>query len=86
MVTFTLELSGSSWTEVLEGNRHIAFDLLAATPIEVYMTESAATPSAGVAGNMIQSFDENWDFQGTFDGGVQRIWLRGRNSIRGVRG
>lgn len=94
MVTFEQSLSTSVYTEILDGNSYLAFDILRTSngkAVEIYFNESDTAPTAG--GILVQPrFNEstilqNWDFEGEgFDNATQRVWVRGSGTIRGVRG
>ena len=87
MVTFELQLSETEWTEVLDGNGYLAFDCRAAKPVYFYMAESATPPDASAVGNVVRSWPENWDFVvSNVVAGTQRVWVRGQDTIIGVRG
>lgn len=83
MNTFELELTGD-WQEVLLGGSAIAFDLVAAVTIKVYLNEVATEPTND--GNPVRSWPNGWDFEMTgLQANVQRIWVKGNGIIRGVR-
>jgi hypothetical protein len=86
MQTFTVTLSDAAWTEILQGGSLVAFDVIPATAVEVLFTETAATPDASTKGNPVQTWPSGWDFEATgLNGGVQRVWAKGKGDIRGVR-
>jgi len=87
MNTFEQSLSPVEWTEILDGGEDVAFDLLDAVNVEVLFTESATQPDAATKGNAVKYWPDTWDFSalGMVAGG-QRIWVKGSNTIRGVRG
>lgn len=85
MKTFEASLSASTWTEVLDGKSSIAFDIVEARRVEVYLTETADDPGS-VTGSYVECWPNSWDFQATgLIPGVQRLWARGDVTIRGVR-
>lgn len=86
MQTFDLLLMSDAWTEVLQGSDFLAFDVLEATTVEVYFSETATLPADSAKGNQIASWPNDWDFEMSgLIAGTQRIWLRGNATIRGVR-
>lgn len=85
MISFEMDISPSEYTEVLQGASYIAFDVVQATQLEIYFTETAETPTA--TGTKVEAYPSTWDFEAAgLVGGVQRIWVRGQGKIRGVRG
>ena len=87
MNTFSVTLSDSAYTEVLGGFSTIAFDIKAQPAVTILFTETNDTPDPSTVGNNLRTWNDGWDFQGSgFEAGIQRIWLKGDNSIVGVRG
>lgn len=86
MQTFQITLSETTWTEIGFGYNLVAFDAIEANPgIEVYFTDTAADPG-DVSGNPVRSWGPGWDFSATgLEIDRQRLWVRGRGDIRGVR-
>lgn len=86
MNTFEQVLTDDAWVEVLNGGDFIAFDLLASKSIECLMTETADIPDPTEKGNSVVSWSSDWDFSASgLTAGVQRVWLKGNNTVRGVR-
>ncbi len=85
MITFQADMSAATWTEVLDGNAFLSFDLVVGNDAEVYLTESAADPG-DVTGAAITSWPDAWSFSAADMPEGQRIWVRGAVTIRGVRG
>jgi len=83
MITFDLTLN-ATWQEVLNGGDFIAFDVLSSSEVQIFFSESAATPSGD--GNKVMTYPSSWDFTAAgMAAGAQRIWVKGSGSIRGVR-
>ena len=86
MQTFRLTLDQINWTEIGFGFNLVAFDGIEANAgIEVYFSETADAP-VGVTGSPVHTWPSGWDFSVTgmeFD--RQRVWVRGRGDIQGVR-
>ena len=83
MNTFDLALTGD-WQEVLNGGSAVVFDLVQDASITVYFNESDDEPTA--AGNLVASWPAGWDFEAPgMRSTIQRIWVKGSGSIRGVR-
>lgn len=86
MITFEQQITDGSWSEILNGSTEIAFELLGASPIEIYFNESETPPSLSAVGNTVLSFPSGWDFEQTgLIAPTQRIWVKGNNTIRGIR-
>lgn len=86
MNTFEQILSDTAWTEVLNGGDALAFDCVSTKNITVLFTETASTPSAATKGNLVQTYHSGWDFEVSgMQATVQRIWLKGNNTVRGIR-
>jgi len=87
MNTFAETLDPNSWTEILQGNGFLAFDVGTAADAYVYFTNKPDAPASDDAGNVIQTFNAGWDFSASgMDGLTQLIWVKGSGVIRGVRG
>lgn len=86
MITFEQILSDSEWKEVLKGKADLFFDVVEANNVHVLFTETGDTPLSTMEGNLVRSFHPEWDFQATaMKAGIQRIWAKGDNTIRGLR-
>ena len=83
MITFDQAVT-STWVEILQGGSVLAFDIIEATTVEVYFSESATIPTGG--GNKVHSWGDNWDFELTGVTASQRVWVKGDGNIRGFRG
>ena len=89
LTTFEQALSEGSWTEILQGNNFIAFDIVAVDPVFLYFNSvDDADPDANSVANVIRSQpNRSWDFEGSgMEAPAQQIWAKGKNTIRGVRG
>jgi hypothetical protein len=86
MQTFETQLNPSEWTEILQGKEMLVFDIVSATTVEVYFSETSIAPKLSLKGNKVASWGKDWDFTARLlTPGVQRIWARGTTAIRGVR-
>ena len=84
MNTFEQELSETEWTEILNGGSSIVFDVVADPDIEVYFNEVSTAPTG--TGSPVKTWPNGWDFEAEgLSAGTQRIWAKGKNTIRGVR-
>jgi|DEB0MinimDraft_12_1074336.scaffolds.fasta_scaffold13067_5 hypothetical protein len=87
MISFTENLSATSWTEILNGKGFAAFDCEKSSPVFVYFSESGTPPDISETGNAVRTWPENWDFLASnIIAGKQRIYAKGDNTINGVRG
>ena len=87
MITFTQVLSNTSYTEVLGGGAALAFDCVAVAAVSVIFNETATAPSEGDTANTVHTWSSSWDFEVSgMSAGSQRIWLKGANTIIGIRG
>lgn len=87
MKTFEQDLTNDAWTEVLGGGSFVAFDMIAAPTVKILFTETASVPAPSAAGNNVSTWPQSWDMEiSGMQAGAQRVWLKGNNSIVGVRG
>ena len=87
LATFEVTLDPTNWTEVLNGSTYLAFDIVEAKRVEIYLNENGVgTPSTSEKGNIVLSWPSSYDFEATgMDAETQKIWARGDCTIRGVR-
>lgn len=89
METFEELITSTAWTELLNGKTYLAFDVIKAGSVEVYLNESAEAPALDAEGHKVKSWPDSFDFE--LSGALaptQRVWVKTSGVdtfIRGVR-
>lgn len=78
MQTIAYDLTADQWTEVLDGNNALAFQIKTANDVCLHFNNSATAPALDEEHILVESFQPVFDFQCQEQTGQARVWARAK--------